>query len=172
MMVVTNSYRATPSADLVIGSDYYGSIDLQGYVISTKDQGSPKGFGFYLSKDLMDSGTATYSRAFNFYPPDNRFPVSLGFNSSSSAYLSFPSYDEANILLNSVNDSSRFMNFSSDSSTQSQIKRFGFNGFTDYSVVYFNNISTFKINTNINSSTASSNSTAFIDIDPWNYAIS
>ena len=155
----TNSSRPSPGADLIIGNNYYGSIDLQGYGIYAKDQGDSIGLNFSLRNDIH---TSTYSRSFNFISGDNKV-LRIGAESYFVQSISFPSNTDGYIRLNAGNSSTRYLRLTTDNpSSSSSLERFGIQGAITYSNVYFD--STYAIS--INSGSSNLSPRGIIDINP------
>jgi hypothetical protein len=159
----TSAYRPVASADLIIGNNYYGSIDLQGYGVYGHDQGSSIGLNLSLR---TDNNQGTYSRRFNFWSANGR-NLTIGAESDSVQSINFPSYNDGYIRLNSVNSSTRYLRFATDNGlSQSQVDRFGIQGGASYSNVFFDNIAGITINKGV---APGQSSNGFIDIDPYRY---
>jgi hypothetical protein len=153
----TNSGRPIGSADLVIGNNGYGSIDLQGFGLYTKDNGN---IGYWFSQKTNPSGT-TYSYFFNFVSANGRY-LSIGAESDLVQSISFPYNNEGYIRLNAGNSSTRFLRLATDNTSGSYLERFGIQGAITYSNAYFNN--TYAVSINNGSSNLSPK--GIIDINP------
>ena len=159
----TNSSRPSPGADLIIGNNYYGSIDLQGYGIYAKDQGSSIGLNFSLRNDIHTPVNSIYGRSFNFISGENNRVLRIGAESDLVQSISFPLNNEGYIRLNAGNSSTRYLRLATDNpSGGSYLERFGIQGAITYSNAYFNN--TYAISINNGSSNLSPR--GIIDINP------
>jgi hypothetical protein len=163
----TNSARPIGSADLVIGNNYYGSIELAGYGIFGRDQGGSEGINFYIRKAA--GGASTYSRGFRFITATDR-QFNLLPESDSTFSINFPTYNNGYIRLNSYNDSGKYFRISTDDfssgNTHTQKDRFGIQGYSDYADVFFRNtsgvqIDHIKIQSNTTTSATASDGTPY-----------
>jgi hypothetical protein len=142
----TNSGRPIGSADLVISSNYYGSIELAGYGIFGRDQGGSEGLSFYIRKAA--GGAATYSRGFRFITATDR-QFNLQPEADDTFSINYPTYNNGYIRLSSYNDSGKYFRISTDKFTSTQQSdRFGIQGFSDWASVFFRNISSLQIDNN------------------------
>jgi len=142
----TNSGRPIGSADLVIGNNYYGSIELAGYGIFGRDQGTSEGLSFYIRK--VAGGAATYSRGFRFITATDR-QFNLQPEADDTFSINYPTYNNGYIRLSSYNDSGKYFRISTDKFTSTQQSdRFGIQGFSDWASVFFRNISSLQIDNN------------------------
>jgi hypothetical protein len=145
----TNAGRAVGSADLVIGNNNYGSIDLQGYGIFGKDQGGNEGLRFMIKKGPGGSNVGTYSRAFRFQTATNRL-FSLAPESDSVFSIVYPDYNNGYIYVSGLNANTYFKVITDITSgpAYTSRERFGIQSYADWAPTYFRNISSLQIDSN------------------------